>query len=38
MIKYMHKSVMEFVTESDRDSDGDTIVQQGWSCLQYGGM
>ena len=38
MIKYMPKCVMEFVMESDGDSDGDTIIQQGWSCLWCGGM
>ena len=50
MIKYMcmPKSMMEFVTESHRksqkvteshgDSHGDTILQQGWSCLWCGGM
>ena len=38
MIKYMPKSVTEIVMESHRDSHRDTIVQQGWSCLWYGGM
>ena len=48
MIKYMSKSVTEFVTEShgksrkvtesDGDSDGNTNVQQRWSCLRCGGM
>ena len=38
MIKYMPKSVTEFVTESDGDSDGDTNIQQRWSCLWCGGM
>ena len=42
MIKYMPKSVTEFVMEivmeNDGDSDGDMIIQQGWSCLWYGGM
>ena len=38
MIKYMPKSMTEFVTESDGDSHKDTIVPQGWSCLWCGGM